>query len=77
MVIDFQLKDKDDVQKLNKIAQGHSYDVWVQSDSRMFDAKTLLALYTLPFNEPLQIVVEDDVDTSSLRKELDALQNGR
>jgi hypothetical protein len=27
LVIDFQLKDKDDVQKLNKIAQGHSFDV--------------------------------------------------
>ncbi|MCM3789749.1 hypothetical protein M3221_15245 [Domibacillus indicus] len=73
MLIDFQLRDKDDVQKLNQIAQNHSFDVWVQSDNQLFDAKTLLALYTLPFNQPLHIVVEDDVDTSLLRKELSSL----
>lgn len=73
MLIDFQLRDKDDVQKLNKVAQSHSFDIWVQSDNQLFDAKTLLALYTLPFNKPLHIVVEDDIDTSLLRKELSSL----
>lgn len=73
MVIDFELKSKADAEKLNSIAQRHTFDIWVQSDDQMFDAKTLLALYTLPVNKPLQIVVEDDVDTALLRKELDEL----
>ncbi|OES43864.1 hypothetical protein BA724_12280 [Domibacillus iocasae] len=47
LIIDCQLKSTDDVQKLIKIAQGHSFDVYTQSGSRMFNTKTLLVLYTL------------------------------
>ena len=70
MIIPFQLKEKDDVVKLNKIATSYSFDIWVHTDDQMFDAKTILALYTLPFNEELKLVIDDDVNSKSLIEEM-------
>ncbi|MFC4319978.1 hypothetical protein [Litchfieldia salsa] len=71
MIISFKLKDKDDVLKLNKIATGYTFDIWVHSNNEMFDAKTLLALYTLPLNRELRLVVEEGVQSKSLEKEME------
>ncbi|WP_100404719.1 hypothetical protein [Bacillus solitudinis] len=71
MVIHFELKDNDEVLKLNKIATSYTFDIWVHSDNQMFDAKTLLALYTLPFNTELRMVVEEGVESKSLQKEME------
>ncbi|MRH44082.1 hypothetical protein GH741_15675 [Aquibacillus halophilus] len=75
MVIEFQLKDKDDVLKLNKIATSYTFDIWVHSENQMFDAKTLIALYTLPFNQDLKLVIEEGVTPKALLKDMESFQN--
>ena len=37
----------------------------------MVDAKSLLGMFLLSLNEPLQIVLEDDVDATALFKDLE------
>ncbi|MDY7222674.1 hypothetical protein [Halalkalibacterium halodurans] len=74
MIYYLQFTSKDDVLKFNKIATSYSFDIWVHNEDQMFDAKTLLALYTLPMNKDLKIVVEEGADTKSLFKDLDKLQ---
>lgn len=72
MIIKIQLKEKKQAEELNKIATKYTFDIWIHSkDQRMFDAKTLLALYTLPLNEELDLVVEDDVNAKALIKDLE------
>jgi hypothetical protein len=73
-IIKFQLKSKDDVLKLNKIATSYSFDIWVHTEDQMFDAKTLLALYTLPFNADLKLVVEEGVNFKDLKKDMENFQ---
>lgn len=43
---------------------------WVHSENQMFDTKTLLALYTLPFKTALKMVIEDDVNSKALLKDM-------
>ncbi|MGJ9385670.1 hypothetical protein CR203_16855 [Salipaludibacillus neizhouensis] len=74
MIIQFQIKNNDEVIKLNKIATQYTYDIWVHSDNQMFDAKTLLALYTLPFKTDLKMVIEDDVNSKALLKDMEYFQ---
>jgi phosphotransferase system HPr-like phosphotransfer protein len=74
MNITFQLKNKEDVEKLNKIAIKYTFDIWVHTKDQMFDAKTLLALYTLPFNQDLQLVIEEGVTSKALMKDIEAFQ---
>ncbi|WP_088103287.1 hypothetical protein [Halalkalibacter urbisdiaboli] len=74
MVIHFELKNKEEVLKLNKIATSYSFDIWVHSENQMFDAKTLLALYTLPFNKELRLVVEEGVESKALLKDMESFR---
>ncbi len=74
MVIHFELRNKDDVLKLNRLATSYGFDIWVHDEEKMFDAKTLLALYTLPFNKTLKLVVEDGVESKSLLREMEDFQ---
>lgn len=61
--------------KLNKIATSYTLNIWVHNDDRMFDAKTLLALYTLPFNKKLRLVVEVGVESKALIKDMKILNS--
>lgn len=74
MIIHFRLNNSEDVVRLNKIATQYMFDIWVHSEDQMFDAKTLLALYTLPFNEDLKLVVEEGVTSKALLKEMETFQ---
>ena len=56
-----RVKNTDDIQKINKIVTRYGFDIWIQS---------LLGMFLLSLNEPLQIVLEDDVDPTALFKDL-------
>ncbi|WP_407269939.1 HPr family phosphocarrier protein [Radiobacillus sp. PE A8.2] len=71
MNITFQLKEKEDVIKLNKIATNYMFDIWVHTEDQMLDAKTLLALYTLPFNQDLRLVIEEGVNSKALLRDME------
>ena len=65
-----KVKNTEDIQKINKIVTQFPYDIWIHGKSGMVDAKSLLGMFLLSLNEPLQLVVEDDVDTTALFKDL-------
>lgn len=67
-----RVKNTEDIQKINAIVCQYSYDVWIHGKSGMVDAKSLLGMFLLSLNEPLQLVVEDDVNASKLLKDLSA-----
>ena len=49
----------------------YGFDIWIHGKSGMVDAKSLLGMFLLSLNEPLQIVLEDDVDPTALFKDLE------
>ena len=63
-----RVKNTDDIQKINKIVTRYGFDIWIHGKSGM--AKSLLGMFLLSLNEPLQIVREDDVDPTALFKDL-------
>ena len=62
-----RVKNTDDIQK---IITRYGFDIWIHGKSGMVDAKSLLGMFLLSLNEPLQIVLEDDVDPTALFKDL-------
>ena len=65
-----KVKNTEDIQKIYQIVSKYSYDIWIFGKSGQVDAKSLLGMFLLSLNEPLQIVVEDDVDPTALFKDL-------
>ena len=63
-----KVKNTEDIQKINQIVSRYSYDIWIFGKSGQVDAKSLLGMFLLSLNEPLQIVV--DVDPTALFKDL-------
>ena len=63
-----KVKNTEDIQKINRIVSQYSYDIWIFGKSGQVDAKSLLGMFLLSLNEPLQLVVEDDVDTTSSKQ---------
>ena len=65
-----KVKNTEDIQKINQIVSKYSYDIWIFGKSGQVDAKSLLGMFLLSLNEPLQIVVEDDGGPTALFKDL-------
>lgn len=65
-----KVKNTEDIQKINQIVSRYGFDIWIHGKSGMVDAKSLLGMFLLSLNEPLKLVVEDDIDTTSLFKDL-------
>ena len=70
MTREIKVKNTDDIQKINRIVTRYGYDIWIHGKSGMVDAKSLLGMFLLSLNEPLSLVVEDDVDATDLLKDL-------
>ncbi len=65
-----KVKNTEDIQKINQSVTRYGFDIWIHGKSGMVDAKSLLGMFLLSLNEPLQLVVEDDIDASALLKDL-------
>lgn len=66
-----RVKNTEDIQQINKIVTKYPFDIWIHGKSGMVDAKSLLGMFLLSLNEPLSLVVEDDIDTKKLFKDLE------
>lgn len=71
MIRPIKIKDINGIEKVIQIAGKYNYDIWIHSKSGMADAKSLLGMYILKLNEPLTLVVPDNMDHKSLFKELE------
>ena len=70
-----RVKNTDDIQKINKIVTRYGFDIWIHGKSGMVDAKSLLGMFLLSLNEPLELVIEDDEDPKDVKKLFKALAN--
>lgn len=65
-----RVKNTEDIQKINQIVTQFGFDIWIHGKSGMVDAKSLLGMFLLSLNEPLALVIDDDVDPTKLFREL-------
>ena len=67
MVIRVKINSREDVYNLNMVACNQPYDMFVSCGYNVYDAKSLLALYTL-VGEEVNIVAPDRVDPEKFYK---------
>lgn len=71
MRLQIKIHESKDIMKINKIVSGYAYEIWLQSSSGIVDAKSVLGLMALGMGEKMYLVVEDNIDTSGLEKEME------
>ena len=67
MFKEIEIKDKAQVEKINRLACDAPYEVWLSSGSVMLDARSLLGLFAL-VGKKAHVVVEDYVTPRSFQK---------
>ena len=70
-----KVKNTEDIQTINSIVTEFPFDIWIHGKSGMVDAKSLLGMFLLSLNEPLELVIEDDEDPKEVKKLFKALAN--
>ena len=70
-----KVKNSEDIQTINSIVTEFPFDIWIHGKSGMVDAKSLLGMFLLSLNEPLELVIEDDEDPKEVKKLFKALAN--
>ena len=68
-----KVKNTEDIQTINSIVTEFPFDIWIHGKSGMVDAKSLLGMFLLSLNEPLELVIEDDEDPKEVKKLFKAL----
>ena len=58
MVKKLDIKDRDQVEKINELATETPYEVWLSTDTLMLDARSLLGLYAL-IGKRVNVVTEE------------------
>lgn len=69
-----KVKNTQDIQQINAIVTQFPFDIWIHGKSGMVDAKSLLGMFLLSLNEPLELVLEDDEDPHQVKKLFKALE---
>ena len=67
MLKEIEIKDKAQVERINRLACKAPYEVWLSCGDMMLDARSLLGLFAL-VGRKAQVVVEDDVAPRSFQK---------
>ena len=70
-----RVKNTEDIQRINKIVTKFPFDVWIHGKSGMVDAKSRLGMFLLSLNEPLSLVIEDDIDAKQVKKLFNDLED--
>lgn len=65
MLREIEIKDKAQVEKINRLACEAPYEVWLFTKDMMLDARSLLGLFAL-VGKKASVVVEDDVAPHAL-----------
>ena len=65
-----RITSSEQAQKLNRIAEKYPYDIWVHGKSGQADAKSMLGLMLLTLENEVVLVVDDDVNTKVLEKDI-------
>ena len=65
MVKKLDIKDRDQVEKINDLALHTPYEVWLSTDTVMLDARSLLGLFGL-VGQRAKVVTEDGLAPRTL-----------
>lgn len=61
MIREIDIKSKEQVDRINRLACQAPYEVWLSTDTVMLDARSLLGLYAL-VGKRAHVVTEDDLN---------------
>ncbi|MCI9347788.1 MAG: hypothetical protein HFF83_00980 [Oscillibacter sp.] len=64
---EIEIKDKAQVEKINRLATEVPYEVWLSTGTLMLDARSLLGLYAL-IGKRAKVVTEDDVNPKMVQR---------
>lgn len=64
---EIEIKDKAQVEKINRLATEAPYEVWLSTGTLMLDARSLLGLYAL-IGKRAKVVTEDDVNPKMVQR---------
>ncbi|MCI9120583.1 MAG: hypothetical protein HFG00_03525 [Oscillibacter sp.] len=67
MVRELDIKNAEQVARINRLACEAPYEVWLSSGTVMLDARSLLGLYAL-IGQRAKVVTEDDINPKALNK---------
>lgn len=61
MIRPLDIKSREQIENINRLASNAPYEVWLSTDTAMLDARSLLSIYTL-IGQRVNVVAEDDVN---------------
>ena len=64
---EIEIKDKAQVEKINRLATEVPYEVWLSTGTLMLDARSLLGLYAL-IGKRAKVVTEDDLNPKMVQR---------
>lgn len=67
MLREIEIKNNEQVEKINRLACQAPYEVWLSTDTLMLDARSLLGLFAL-VGKKAEVVAEDDVNPKAFDK---------
>lgn len=70
MTVGIRITTSEEAQRLNRIAEKYPFDIWVHGRSGQADAKSMLGLMLLTIEDNVKLVVDDDIDHTSLLEEI-------
>ena len=71
MIYDIRIKSSEQALKLSKIAEKYTFDIWIHGKTGQADAKSILGLMLLTIENDVKLVVDDEIDTKELEKEIE------
>ena len=67
MVKEIEIKNEEQIRRINQLASEAPYEVWLSSGTMMLDARSLLGLYSL-VGQQVKVVTEDTVDPKAVNR---------
>ena len=67
MLKEIEIKDKSQVEKINRLACDAPYEEWLSTKDMMLDARSLLGLFAL-VGRKAKVVVDDNVSPRSFQR---------
>lgn len=72
MTYPFKVESKEDLKRLSELACQEDYNIYLSTSTTMFDAKSLLALFTI-LGKEVNIVAPDHTNSAKFTKFIEKL----
>jgi hypothetical protein len=74
MTYPFKIESKEDLKRLSELACQEDYNIYLSTNTAQFDAKSLLALFTI-IGKEVSITAPDHADSQKFTKFIEKLVN--